>query len=366
MNTRQKLTLGIAAIFMVTLTVIGVTYAYFVTRINYTNGTATAVIETATIGSSYQDDNQLITLSDILPGQVVYKTFAVNNASDVPVSFAVTLASKLNIKGCIGAAATTESECTGAGGTWSTDAMQQFVHSTLGTAGTCTVADKTTKAECDAVSGTWTPSLVEECYVSASYEDNDDSKPTACYNATTYDNILVELYRVENYTNGKDAYINTTTNNPNAGTCSDTNYTTQMTCQAAGKTWEYNVEEWNTCTYKSDGTIDTSSCSTENIYKVPVTTNATYGLEAREVAYCDSTSAVCNPINLNHKNNTILETVEKKQTNGDETSNLYLLKITYVNVNKNQNIENKASVSVKVDISATYATAITPNIELGA
>ena len=36
MNTKQKLTLGIAAIFMVTLTIVGVTYAYFVTRVTGT------------------------------------------------------------------------------------------------------------------------------------------------------------------------------------------------------------------------------------------------------------------------------------------------------------------------------------------
>ena len=52
MNTKQKLTLGIAAIFMVTLTIIGVTYAYFVTRVNTTGTETTAIIKTAEIGSS--------------------------------------------------------------------------------------------------------------------------------------------------------------------------------------------------------------------------------------------------------------------------------------------------------------------------
>lgn len=350
MNTRQKLTLGIAAIFMVTLTVIGVTYAYFVTRINYTNGTATAVIETATIGSSYQDDNQLITLTDILPGQVVYKTFAVNNASDVPVSFAVTLASKLNPKGCSDASFATKEACETAKGegAWDATAITPFVHSTLA-------------SDSD---------LISTCYVSDAYESG--TLPENCYNATTYDNILVELYRVEGYIDPdaepartKDTYINTSVTNPNAGKCSEGGYTTQMTCEAAGKTWTYNVEEWDTCSYKADGSVDNSTC-TSTIKKVPVTTDSSYALKAREVAYCSSTSAVCNPINLNHKNNTILETVEKKQENGNETSNLYLMKITYVNVNKNQNIENEASLSVKVDISATYAPSITPNAALGA
>ena len=50
MNTRQKLTLGIAAIFMVTLTIVGVTYAYFVTRVSG-DITESVNIKTATVGS---------------------------------------------------------------------------------------------------------------------------------------------------------------------------------------------------------------------------------------------------------------------------------------------------------------------------
>ena len=49
MSTRQKLTLGIAAIFMVTLTIIGVTYAYFVTRVNVQGTETKAEITTADV-----------------------------------------------------------------------------------------------------------------------------------------------------------------------------------------------------------------------------------------------------------------------------------------------------------------------------
>ena len=82
MNTRQKLTLGVAAIFMVTLTIVGVTYAYFVTRVTGAL-TESAVIETAKIGAiEYVPGNgtsDSITLSNALPGDVKYKTLYVSS-----------------------------------------------------------------------------------------------------------------------------------------------------------------------------------------------------------------------------------------------------------------------------------------------
>lgn len=82
MNTRQKLTLGIAAIFMVTLTIVGVTYAYFVTRVSG-DTTQSVDIKTATVGSveyvpgNGTEDN--VKLENVLPGTVLYKTFSVKN-----------------------------------------------------------------------------------------------------------------------------------------------------------------------------------------------------------------------------------------------------------------------------------------------
>lgn len=82
MNTRQKLTLGIAAIFMVTLTIVGVTYAYFVTRVSG-DITESVDIKTATVGSveyvpgNGTDDN--VKLENVLPGTTLYKTFSVKN-----------------------------------------------------------------------------------------------------------------------------------------------------------------------------------------------------------------------------------------------------------------------------------------------
>ena len=85
MNTRQKLTLGIAAIFMVTLTIVGVTYAYFVTRVTGDEGTQVQA-STVTLGSvkyvAGNGENDKVTLSDTLPGTAVYKTFSVTNTNE--------------------------------------------------------------------------------------------------------------------------------------------------------------------------------------------------------------------------------------------------------------------------------------------
>ena len=81
MNTRQKLTLGIAAIFMVTLTIVGVTYAYFVTRVTGDNGKETVNVQTAEIASiEYDDGNGIVNMKNVLPGETVYKSFKVTNA----------------------------------------------------------------------------------------------------------------------------------------------------------------------------------------------------------------------------------------------------------------------------------------------
>lgn len=93
MNTKQKLTLGIAAIFMVTLTIVGVTYAYFVTRV--TGATSESVnVQTATVGAlEFQNctdageyapkSTATAKLTDVMPGASVSKAFAVKNADTV-------------------------------------------------------------------------------------------------------------------------------------------------------------------------------------------------------------------------------------------------------------------------------------------
>lgn len=94
MNTRQKLTIGIAAIFMVTLTIVGVTYAYFVTRVEGLDEEVDATVTTASLAKvEYAEGNDKVTLTDALPGESVYKTFKVVNMNpDNAAQYDVTLA----------------------------------------------------------------------------------------------------------------------------------------------------------------------------------------------------------------------------------------------------------------------------------
>ncbi|MBQ3020988.1 MAG: hypothetical protein IJD92_02035 [Bacilli bacterium] len=95
MNTRQKLTLGIAAIFMVTLTIVGVTYAYFVTRV--VEGTQSKIeTTTATLATvEYLDGNDTITLANAIPGETSSKkTFSVKNNNDAPATYSIVLTSE--------------------------------------------------------------------------------------------------------------------------------------------------------------------------------------------------------------------------------------------------------------------------------
>ena len=151
MNTKQKLTLGIAAIFMVTLTIVGVTYAYFVTRV--VGETPESInVSTANVGSvEYQvgsGTDDVVTLNDILPGTTLYKSFKVYNTSED-----TTLGSTFNIFMT----------------STPTTSKAQFVHANADTG----------------------------CYVS-SVKPSTDAEPTAtCFDGTAYNNVYATLYEVD-------------------------------------------------------------------------------------------------------------------------------------------------------------------------
>ena len=148
MNTKQKLTLGIAAIFMVTLTIVGVTYAYFVTRVNGET-TESVKINTASVGSvEYQAGNgteDAISLSKVLPGTFTYKTFKVVNttkdAKGTPSNYNLVLEA--------------------------TPGAINYVHSTK------------------------TDDLKTTCYVSTASQAT-----TECFDGTAYNNIYITLYKI--------------------------------------------------------------------------------------------------------------------------------------------------------------------------
>lgn len=169
MNTRQKLTLGIAAIFMVTLTIVGVTYAYFVTRVSG-DTTESVDIKTATVGSveyvpgNGTEDN--VKLENVLPGTVLYKTFSVKNTetdASANSNYSVFLTST------------------------PTANKAQFVH------GTATDACYTTTAG-------------NSLGKSVTGDGSADVTATAtCFDAAAYNNVYVTLYKVTAADAGKFA-----------------------------------------------------------------------------------------------------------------------------------------------------------------
>ncbi len=183
MNTKQKLTLGVAAIFMVTLTIVGVTYAYFVTRVT-TEKEATATVTAAQIGSiEYKevgDTGKTVKLENMIPGDnvedVVYKSFSVINKGETAGYFDITLTP-----------------------TVPTD-KASFMHSGVD------YASDATNSEVDQTT------LKDACYV-ASTKNSLDATPTAtCFVADKdYDNIVYTLYELTEGTLA-DVYTTTTFN----------------------------------------------------------------------------------------------------------------------------------------------------------
>ena len=87
MNTKQKLTLGIAAIFMVTLTIVGVTYAYFVTQVQ-TGTPAAADVTTATFGEiTFVKEGESVTLDAMAGNETETLNYHVENTGDSALSY---------------------------------------------------------------------------------------------------------------------------------------------------------------------------------------------------------------------------------------------------------------------------------------
>ena len=236
MNTKQKLTLGIAAVFMVTLTIIGVTYAYFVTRITGEVDTETVNVSTARLASvQYADGNGVIEMADVIPGESVYKSFTVvNNSTEANALYDVFLETvPVNAEKNDG----------------ETDYAVPFVHATDTSA----------------------------CYTDTAYDNR--ATLTQCYNGSTYNNIVYTLYKVDSL-DGELATLAT----------SD----------------------------KVVGTADTAvGYNKTNADPQIILDDATILASASESA---------------------------------KTTHYYILKVTYNNVDANQNIENKAALDILVDI----------------
>ena len=80
MNRSQKIVVSIVGITIVLLALLGITYAYYLTRIEGNTNTNSVSITTANLKLKYDDGNGMIEAAKLMPGQVIQqKTFTVKN-----------------------------------------------------------------------------------------------------------------------------------------------------------------------------------------------------------------------------------------------------------------------------------------------
>ena len=98
MNRKQKIIISVTGIFIVLLILVGLTYAYFLTRISGNTNTKSISVTTADLKLTYGDGNGDITAEKIQPGTTIdTKTFTVKNEGNATVNnYAVYLEELVN------------------------------------------------------------------------------------------------------------------------------------------------------------------------------------------------------------------------------------------------------------------------------
>ena len=92
MKKKQKIIVSITGIVLVVLILLGLTYAYFVTRIRGNTNNKSISVITAELSLVYADGNVLISTQKIRPGTTISeKIFTVTNDGDDTVSYGVYL-----------------------------------------------------------------------------------------------------------------------------------------------------------------------------------------------------------------------------------------------------------------------------------
>ncbi len=93
MNRRQKIIVSVTGIFLVLLIIVGLTYAYFLTRINGNTNSKSISVKTANLALVYDDGNGIIEpTTKILPGTTIdSKTFTVKNEGNAVTDYVVVI-----------------------------------------------------------------------------------------------------------------------------------------------------------------------------------------------------------------------------------------------------------------------------------
>ena len=97
MNRRQKIIVSVTGIFLVLLILVGLTYAYFLTKINGNTNDKSISVTTANLILKYDDINDiLISENAVEPGKSWVKTFSATNKGNKAVTYGVALENVVN------------------------------------------------------------------------------------------------------------------------------------------------------------------------------------------------------------------------------------------------------------------------------
>ena len=97
MNRRQKIIVSVTGIFLVLLILVGLTYAYFLTKINGNTNDKSISVTTANLILKYDDINDiLISENAVEPGKSWVKTFSATNEGNKAVTYGVALENLVN------------------------------------------------------------------------------------------------------------------------------------------------------------------------------------------------------------------------------------------------------------------------------
>ena len=97
MNKKQKIIVSVVGITIVLLTLLGLTYAYFLTRIQGNTNEKSISVTTANLEIKYEDNNDIITGDRIEPGTTLpSKTFTVTNNGNNSADYSVALVNIIN------------------------------------------------------------------------------------------------------------------------------------------------------------------------------------------------------------------------------------------------------------------------------
>ena len=97
MSRKQRITISITGIVLVSFILIGLTYGYYMTKINGNNNNKSISVVTANILLEYADINdELITDTKVEPGKSWTKTFVATNKGNKTVTYGVALENVVN------------------------------------------------------------------------------------------------------------------------------------------------------------------------------------------------------------------------------------------------------------------------------